>query len=135
MAKPAQDTPDGGLSQSAEPELRGESSSVKPGRTAEDSAERRENQAKPAEVRAKAAGILPIIAEMQRRIEDLLTEKERHMLSFIHGKVPRPYYVSWKAETNMIFRQAVAINTRRMAISRRTVQERNAKAKTDKKPA
>lgn len=129
MDKPDQNNLSEEASASAEPELPGESSVVKPGRVAEDSAKRPEIQAKPAPKVAVEEAILPKISQMQLNVEDLLREKEQLMLGFVFAKVPKPYYVRWKEETNAIFAQVVAINTRFRAIKARKAAEQAKAAK------
>ena len=56
-------------------------------------------------------------ARMAERFEVItlqMSEKEQHLLSYVYGKVPQPYYVRWKGESNAIFRMLVALKKRRM---------------------
>ncbi len=52
------------------------------------------------------------VARRTRDVNALMREKECLLLSFVYDKVPKPYYVRWKNESNETFSLLVALKHR-----------------------
>ncbi len=58
------------------------------------------------------------LARRNRDINGLMQEKESLVLTYVFNKVPKPYYVRWKLESNEAFSLLVALKHRRPRVKR-----------------
>lgn len=75
--------------------------------------DRKSAKSPPVDVLAQA------IAVRERDVSNLLASKENLQLDYVFKKVPKAFYLRWKAEGNFLFTLMVRLRQRRVAIKKR----------------